>query len=288
MQRSLRLATALALGTVVLLSAGAWIYASRAMPAAAPQSLAARAAVHSHNDSRDRAKAVGDDRGWPCLLGPDGNSMSAEVASAAAWPAAGPPVRWRTPVGEGYSSPVALGEDVIVFHRPKIETEAPGEAEQHGPDEVITCFDLSKGQPRWHFRHPTGFHCKTHYSSGPYSTPVIDSEHVYAFGTEGNLYCLNRSDGALIWQRELWHEFAIEQAGYFPPAGSPLLVGDRLILNLGATEAAAGIIAMDKDDGRTLWTATKHGASYATPCAATIHGREFVFVFTAEGLVALD
>jgi outer membrane protein assembly factor BamB len=41
-------------------------------------------------------------------------------------------------------------------------------------------------------------------------------------------------------------------------------------------------------DGRTLWTATDHRAGYATPCAATIHGRKFAFVFTAEALVALD
>jgi outer membrane protein assembly factor BamB len=154
--------------------------------------------------------------------------------------------------------------------------------------ETLTCFDVSTGHPRWQFSNPTSYQCKTHYSSGPYSTPVMDDVRVYAWGTEGNLYCLARADGTLLWQRELWREFGVEPRGYFPPAGSPLLVGDRLIINLGAADAGAGIIALDKHDGRTLWTATKHRAGCATPCAATIHGRSFAFVFTADGLVELD
>jgi outer membrane protein assembly factor BamB len=86
----------------------------------------------------------------------------------------------------------------------------------------------------------------------------------------------------------LWKDYGISQQGFFPATGSPLLTAGRLILNLGAKDAAAGIIALDALTGETLWQATDHEASYATPCAATIHGRQFVFVFTAQGLVALD
>jgi outer membrane protein assembly factor BamB len=273
------------MATVALLGGGTWISACRTQPVVPPRVHVALAAKLGEAASR-QISTPRDERGWPCLFGPSGNSLSAELGVTATWPASGPPVLWHAAVGEGYSSPVTLGDDVIVFHRPR--KEGANDGDDHGPDEAITCFEFATGKLRWQFSRPTSYRCKTHYSSGPYSTPVVDSEHVYAFGTEGNLYCLARSDGTLVWKRELWRDYSVEQSGYFPPAGSPLLADDRLVLNLGAADAGAGIIALDKTDGRTLWTATDHRAGYATPCAATIHGRSFVFVFTAEALAALD
>jgi outer membrane protein assembly factor BamB len=275
----------IALAVVVVLGGATWIYArwSRftALPRPKPISAASAGSRETSEMLSDSAEA-----GWPCLFGPNSNSTSGEVGIAADWPATGPRVLWRGRVGEGYSSPVALGDDVVLFHRPR-QGDAPA-GDNHGPVETLTCFDLSTGRPRWQFSSPTNYRCKTHYSSGPYSTPVIDADRAYAWGTEGTLYCLGRSDGALLWQRDLWREFDVQPTGYFPPAGSPLLVDDRLIVNLGAADSGAGIIALNKRDGRTLWTGTQHRAGYATPCAATIHGRSFVFVFTADGLVALD
>src|SRR4029453_15751723 len=133
--------------------------------------------------------------GWPNLFGPQHNSISTERGINPAWPEAGPPVVWRANIGEGYSSPVAEEDDVVVFHRPLNDPSAaapadlqPGE-DNHGPDEVITSFDATTGGLRWEFRHPTSFRCSTHYSSGPYSTPILSGEHVYACGTVGNFYC---------------------------------------------------------------------------------------------------
>ncbi len=232
--------------------------------------------------------------GWPNLLGPQHNSTSSEFGLNPVWPATGPRVVWRASIGEGYSSPVAEGDDLVVFHRPVKDSVAsipddlqPGEV-NHGPDEVVSCFAAATGKPRWEFRHPTNYRCKTHYSSGPYATPILAGNYVYACGTEGNLYCLQRSDGTLVWNRELWKDYGLSQQGFFPVTGSPLLTSGRLILNLGAKDVGAGIIALDAATGETLWQTTDHDASYATPCAATIHGREFVFVFTPQGLVALD
>jgi outer membrane protein assembly factor BamB len=67
-----------------------------------------------------------------------------------------------------------------------------------------------------------------------------------------------------------------------------LLDGDRLILNLGAKKRSAGIVALNRKTGETLWTATQETASHATPVAATIHGRRFAFVLTELNLVAIN
>src|SRR5262245_11397369 len=282
---SVRFLTCLAVLTIVILAGATFLWALRPVSHSNPNSDLALA-VHTRGGGGDVTDGAQTEPGWPNLFGPTLNSVSAERSIATACPTEGPATLWRTTIGEGYSSPIASGDDVIVFHRPWL---AGGEADQrHGPAETITCLDVATGQRRWEYAHATSFLCRTHYSSGPYSTPVMDSERIYALGTEGNLYCLNRRDGTLVWKRELWRDYGIREKGYFPPAGSPLLYQDRLILNLGAEESDAGIIAIDVADGRTIWKATNHGAGYATPCSATIHNLPFVFVFTAVGLVALD
>jgi len=287
MVRLRRVATRLSVVLVAMLGCGTLICALRS-DARLPVGIGLKPETITATDSSNSA-ATSDESGWPNLFGPKFNSTSAETGISTAWPADGPPVIWRASVGEGYSSPVALEDQVIVFHRPHSDSRPGNDVdESHSSDEVISSFDFATGQERWQFRHPTGFRCRTHYSSGPYSTPVLDATHVYALGTEGILYCLARADGALLWKRELWCEFSVPRSGYFPPAGSPLVLNDRLILNLGAKDAGAGIIALDKNDGRTLWTATNHGAGYATPCAAVIHGRPYLFAFTAEALVSID
>lgn len=227
-----------------------------------------------------------EDGGWPQIFGPRHNSTS-QLIFDPRLPVAGAPSVWRVEVGEGYSAPVALGSDVIVFHRPG-NSVAADPSSQTGSHEAIWCLDFATGNLKWEFRHPTSFVCRTHYSSGPYSTPIIDQHRVYALGTEGKLYCLARESGELLWMRDLNGDYQVEQEGYFPVATSPLLWDDRLLINVGGGKALAGIVAIDKQDGRTLWTATDHAASYATPRVAVIHGRTLLFVFTREGLAALD
>ncbi len=212
--------------------------------------------------------------GWPNLFGPFRTSHSPENNVLTTWPASGPPEKWRRRIGTGYSAPVVDGDRLIVFHREENQ-------------EIVDCLDAETGEPRWRFAWPTAYECRYNYSSGPYSTPTIDQSQVYALGAEGRLYCLAMEDGRKLWERSLAKQYHVEP-GMFAVAVSPLVENDRLILNIGGVKTGAGIVAIDKNTGQTLWTATNHGASYASACAATIHGQRYVFVFTRDGLVALD
>jgi outer membrane protein assembly factor BamB len=156
-----------------------------------------------------------------------------------------------------------------------------------GGREFVEAFDSASGESRWRFAYPTTFGCSVAYSAGPYSTPVIDKSRVYAIGAQGQMHCLDLASGQVIWRRSLQEEFGLRD-GLFPFGTSPLLEGDRLIVNVGGTSRAAGIVAFDKTTGRTRWTATEDAASFATPVAATIAGRRYLFAFTAMGLAALD
>jgi len=243
-------------------------------PAEPDQEAAIQPAPPRPHDARDPVYCQRPSAGWPAIFGPTGNSIAPETDLVLDWSSAGPCEQWRKEIGTGYSAPVALGDRLIVFHR-------------LGDAEIVECLDPESGDSSWQFRHPTDYRCRVAYSDGPYSTPVLADGRVYAIGAEGVLLCLNLHDGSLIWRRPLHDDYPVEP-GFYPPAASPIVEGDRLILNLGSREAQAGVIAIDRLTGATLWTATGYGASCATPRAATIHGRRYVFVWTAEALVALD
>lgn len=211
--------------------------------------------------------------GWPNLFGPTHDNRSTD-AILTDWPDDGPPELWRIPIGTGYSSPIVVGERVVLLHRA-------------GDEEVVACLDAETGVSRWEFRYPTSFVCGSHYTNGPYSTPASDGERVVALGAQGQLHCLRLSDGELIWGRRTSEEFDVGP-DVFGAGHSPLIWNGRVILNIGGRTGAAGIIAFDPESGDVLWQATDHGPSYATPQPAVINGRERLFVLTKFGLVMLD
>ena len=97
-----------------------------------------------------------------------------------------------------------------------------------------------------------------------------------------------------MWKRDFAKEPGLAPA-FFGTGSTPLVLGKRLILNIGASDGTC-VLALDTATGRELWKA-KHawGASYASPIPATIHGRECVLVFAGGqsrpptgGLLTLD
>ena len=211
---------------------------------------------------------------WPALFGPNRNCVAYETNLTSEWDADGPEIAWEKEVGIGYSSPVIDQDRAIIFHR-------------EADEEVIECVDAADGETLWRFQYPTSYECQYGYSDGPYSTPVVFQDRVIAIGAEGLVHAVSLSDGSKIWGRDLHKDYQVEE-GLFAAGATPLLVEGRLIICLGGLEKEAGIVALDVETGGTLWTATDHRASYAMPCFSRIHGQDYVFALTFEGLVALN
>jgi len=212
--------------------------------------------------------------GWPSYLGPTGNCVSAETGLLPAFPPEGPKMLWQRETGSGYSSPVVIDAGLIVQHR-------------MGDEELVECLDPVSGETLWKFAYETTYRCPYEYSSGPYSTPAISGQRLVTVGAQGQCHCLDMATGELIWRRLLHEDYRVPD-GLFAVGTSPCIDDGRVILCLGAEQDNAGIVALDLATGKTLWTATDHGASYATPVTAAIHGLRWCFVFTADGLVAVD
>lgn len=209
---------------------------------------------------------------WPQLLGPQRNGTSTEKNLLQSWEEKGPPVLWQQEVGEGFSAPVVAGERLILFHRV-------------GAEEIVECLNVANGKSMWKHREATSYSDPLGKGDGPRSTPLIAGERVYTLSPGGRLLCLKLADGDKIWQRQLLADYSVPRS-YFGVGTSPILEGNRLLVNVGARDA--GIVAFDKDTGKEVWKATQDGASYSSPVAADIDGVRHVLFFTRQGIVSVD
>ncbi len=210
---------------------------------------------------------------WPQFLGPKRNGVYGGAAIAGSWPASGPPVLWRKPVGEGFSGAVVRAGRLILFHR--LEGR-----------ERVECLEVQTGRTQWQYDYPTNYRDDFGFDGGPRATPSVREGKVYTLGAQGLLHCLELANGRKVWSVRTHEKFGVRK-GFFGAACSPLVEDGRVFLNVGGRDQA-GLVAFDARTGRVLWTATDDEASYSSPAMATLGGRRQVLFFTRAGLVSAD
>lgn len=210
---------------------------------------------------------------WPQFLGPTRNGVYAGSDLAEHWPSDGPPLVWQKTVGHGFSGPAVADGQLILFHR-------------LGDRETVECLDARTGHLTWTFDYPTTYQDDFGFDDGPRATPSINENRVYTFGAQGMLHCLDARSGKKLWNSDLKNEFRAEN-GFFGMACSTLIEGQTVLLNIGGVKGA-GIVAIDKTNGKLQWKASDDEASYSSPVAATIAGQRYALFFTRSGFVAAD
>ena len=203
---------------------------------------------------------------WPQFRGPERNGISNEAGLLETWPAEGPQLIWRKPIGNGFSGISVSGEKLFTMYS--------------GPDggkntEYLAAFDVSTGQELW--RTAVGDEFIEEFGNGPRSTPAVDDTRVYALSSNGKLVSAAKDSGAVLWALDL-----VEQVnGKRPRRGyttSPLLDGDLLLMEVGGEEGHA-FAAIDTATGKVVWTALDGSPGYTSPLAAQIGSvRQFMFV----------
>ena len=206
---------------------------------------------------------------WPQLLGP-----GRDLTYTGPWSEKSTFARmWTKLIGEGFSSPVVAQGRLLIFHR-------------QNNREILDSLDPATGKSQWSFSYPTGYRDDFGFSEGPRGTPSVDGDLAYTYGAEGTLSCVNVKTGVKVWQLDARQAFGVRKE-FFGTGCSPLIEGDRLLMNIGGA-AGAGIVALDKLTGKTLWKALSHESGYSSPIAATIGGVRHALFFTREGLVDAD
>ncbi|WP_339886587.1 MULTISPECIES: PQQ-binding-like beta-propeller repeat protein [Rhodopirellula] len=192
--------------------------------------------------------------------------------------------RWDIGIGEGWSS-FAVADGIAVT------------LEQRGEMECVTAYRLSDGQLLWLVEHEAN-HFQALGGGGPRSTPAIipatelSPGRVYAQGATGTVWCLQLTDGEVLWKRDLieiagWTIEESEQAISWGRSGSPLIVDNLCVLPLGgpasASDEGRSLIALDPATGETVWRSGDQQISYASAMTMTLGGkRQIVSVNEAD------
>lgn len=201
---------------------------------------------------------------WPQILGPHRNGVAADETIADVWSEDGPSVVWSKDVGSGFAGCAAASGTAILFHR-------------LGGEEIAEAVDANTGTVLWTARHTTDFDSSFSSDKGPRCVPIIHEGNVYIFGAQGVLRCLDGVSGKAKWTRRTHEDFKVPE-GYFGAGSTPIVEGDRIIVNVGS-RPGAGVVAFSTTDGSTVWFAVDDTASYSSPVATTIDGvRHLLFV----------
>ena len=225
---------------------------------------------------------------WPQWLGPRRDGVYREPVVVDKVPAGGLPLRWRVPVGAGYSGPAVAGGRVYLTDRQL----KPGAANPGNPFdrqavpgvERVLCLSEKDGSVLWKDEYDVPY--TVSYAAGPRATPTVASGKVYTVGAEGHLRCYDAQSGKALWKKSLkLSEDAPTPIWGFSAA--PLVDGDKLICLADGLNAV--VVAFNKDTGEVLWKSLKaREPGYAPPVIYEHGGRRQLVIWHPQALAALD
>jgi outer membrane protein assembly factor BamB len=102
----------------------------------------------------------------------------------------------------------------------------------------------------------------------------------------GHLFCLNATDGSVIWKKDLATEYGTE-VPVWGMAGAPLVEENLLVVNAGGRPMAC-LIAFDKYSGREIWRALPDRPGYSSPIVIDAGGARQIIFWSAEAVNSLD
>ena len=228
---------------------------------------------------------------WPQWRGPGSAAVSTDGPLPTSW---SPTERlaWRATIaGAGTSSPIVVGDRVVVTSQvghaptagggqPRLARDDRALAGREGaiadvadPSDagaiafVVEAFDRAAGTRLWTHRLPAAgpfpeLHEK-HNLATP--TPVADAERVYAWFGNGQLVAIDLATGRPTWTRHLGAEYAPFDAQW-GHGSSPVRYRDLLIL-LCDHRTSSYLLALDAKTGRERWKVARGSGrvSHSTP-----------------------
>ncbi len=200
---------------------------------------------------------------WPLWRGPNHDGISAEKL-------AGTEVKklWNAQIGIGFASfTVADGRVYTTGHADDKDT--------------VFCFDAASGKQVWKHDYAADLGDK-YYEGGTSATPTIEDGKAYHLSRWGDLFCFDAATGKAVWQKNIQKETEadIPDWGF---AGSPLVYGKLLILNVGKAGTA-----VEKATGKLVWKSDTANAGYSTPYPINVNGKAQVVLGSGRAYKGVD
>jgi len=215
-----------------------------------------------------RTESAGE---WPQWRGPNRDGISKETGLLKQWPAEGPPKVWKTNgLGNGYST--------VSISNGRIFTLG-----LTGNREFVIALDARDGRPLWVQAHGGRF--SNNRGDGPRGTPTVDGDRLYALGGNGDLTCLEAVNGKIVWTFNMLEKFGGSNINW-GISESPLVLGDRLLVNAGGPSAS--IVALNKKDGSLIWKSQSDRAGYSSAITLETGGIPQAVFFTHQRALGVD
>lgn len=210
---------------------------------------------------------------WTQWGGPYRNFHTDASGLKDTWPAAGPRVIWKRPLGEGYSSPaVENGVLYVMYGKPR--------------EEVVMAANAETGATLWEHATSTAFQSDApDMGNGPYGTPLVMGDRLFTTGVAGSLQSLDKKTGKLLWTQQLWtdHRGSRLVYGY---ASSPIAFRGTVIVPVGGPGKAQ--MAFQQADGKVAWARNDQGNAYSSPILINVDGLEQLAVLMDGALVGIN
>jgi hypothetical protein len=225
---------------------------------------------------------------WAQWLGPKRDGIWRENGILRKFPENGPKLRWRVPVGGGYSEPSIVQDRVYLTDR-QLATGASNPADPFARGSIpgkerVLCLSDKDGKLLWSHEYDCPY--TVSYPAGPRATPLVADGKVFTLGAEGHLFCFEAASGRVAWSRDLKKDYNVPTPlwGF---SAHPLLDGNKLICLVGGEGSTA--VAFDKDTGREVWRAlTAKEPGYCPPMIYQIGGKRQLIIWHPESINGLD
>ena len=204
---------------------------------------------------------------WPSFRGPTHDGKSAEAIT---WPKDGPKQLWKINVGIGHSAVSVVGDRAYTM------------GNTNDTDTVFS-IDVATGKIVWTHSYPCNEKVGIKDYDGPFATPTVANGVVYTLSRKGDVFALDARDGKVIWARNIVQEDDVRPPGFGGLAGSPLILGDKLILN-----GSPGGMALDAKTGKTLWKSGTGAGGHATPVPLQIGQKTHLAIHSPRALTIVD
>jgi len=207
---------------------------------------------------------------WAQFHGPRRDNKSDETGLLKEWPAGGPKLLWTAKgIGHGFSTVAVAGGRIYTTGN-------------LGAGTVITALDLD-GKAVWTARNGPAY--KRDYP-GTRSTPTLDAGRLYHQNADGDVVCLDAKTGKSVWSLNVLKKFAGRNIRW-GLAESLLIDGKNVICTPGGLDA--GLVALNKDTGRTVWTCkgTRDKPGYCSPIVVEHKGLRQIVTMLARSIVGV-
>src|SRR5205085_11139099 len=136
------------------------------------------------------AVAQNSPQDYPQWRGQNRDGAASAFAEPKAWPDK-LTRRWKISVGEGYATPIVVGETVYSFTR-------------RDGNEVLMALDAATGKIVWQTAYPAPYKAAdaaAAHGAGPKATPLFHNGKLYTLGISGIVSAFDAAKGKLVWQK---------------------------------------------------------------------------------------